>query len=288
MKKLIVFTVDRNYLPHLATALTSFLDFHRADSFEVGLLYSDISDFELEKFFSYFSLSGLKIYPLIIENKFSDINVGYHFNQIIFYRLLAPELFSEYDRILYLDSDIIFVESISDIFDLDMNDKVLGAIDKTQLFGVPSHLSGMIERYLASGLLLIDTKKYIENKVKDNCFEFLKTYRYEMPDQDALSYVVQDFMSIDPSYSVETAFLGRSEPSFDFAKNPKIIQFSGSSKPWHLNDTHPYKNLYWKYRNKTPYRSFFPDDFRFDTVIRYVAPKFARDLVKKVIRKGPQ
>lgn len=282
MKKLLVFTVDNNYLPHLAVALISFLEFHKPDAFEIGLLYSDITDEELEKFMSFFYPTGIKIHPHIIANEFTGISVGYHFNPVIFYRLLAPEFFFEHDRILYLDSDIVFVENISELFDFDLKGKLLGAIDRTPFFGIPPHLAGLVERYLASGLLLIDVKSFLASEVKEKCIEFLKTHSYEMPDQDALSYAVQEFTSIDPSYSVETAFLEHSGSAFNFAKNPKIIQFSGSSKPWHLSDKHPYKKVYWKYRNQTPYRTLLSDDFGLISLIRPSIPAFLRKYLKEI------
>lgn len=286
-KKLIVFTVDKNYLIHLAVALSSFFDFHDPKNFELGLLYSDVSEESLDKFLYFCSANQLSVKAHRIEDKFDSIPVGYHFNEVIFYRLLAPELFAGHDRILYIDSDILFLESIAKIFEIDLGPCVLGAVEKTSFTGVPAYLRKYIDRYFASGLLLIDTKKFINKSIMANCIKFLNESYYEMPDQDALSFVVQDFVPIDPSYSVETAFLNQDAPEYGFAKNPKIIQFSGSSKPWHMNNNHPYKKLYWHYRNQTPYKSLFPDDFSLLNVARYIAPNFVKSVGKKIIGKNP-
>ena len=284
-KKLIVFTVDEKYFPHFFTALRSFVETNDVSQYLIGLIYSGINEGSISELFDYFHQYDLEISAQEVRDKFTEVNVAYHFNHIIFYRLLAPELFGNYERMLYLDCDIIFVGDVSEIFDSDLNDRVLGAIDKTPFFGVPEHLLGLIDRYLASGLLLINTKNFIANNVRDKCIDFLNTHHYEMPDQDALSYVVQDFLPIDPSYSVETAFMDRTESLFDFVKKTKIIQFSGSSKPWQMNNNHPYKKMYWKYRNKTPYKSYFPDDMSFSAVIRKITPCKFKKNVKKIIGK---
>ena len=284
-KKFIVFTIDKGYLPHLATALRSFVETNDSSQYEIGLIYSGINQKSINKLLAFAHQIGLELFAEEIYEQFTDVHVSFHFNHTIFYRFLAPELFNGYEQILYLDSDIIFMGDVSEIFELDLNCRVLGAVDRAPYFGVPSYLVGMIDRYLASGLLLINREKFICDKVKERCIQFLKNHYYEMPDQDALSYVVRDFVPIDPRFSVETAFLCRSESLFDFAKNPKIIQFSGSSKPWNMDNNHPYKRLYWRYRNKTPYRSFLPDDFCFKDAIRRAKQQFGKNLVRKVIGK---
>ena len=277
-KHCIVFTVDNNYLPHLGTALSSFLEHHDPRYVTVGLIYSDIKQNRLDRFRNYFAKRGLETRCHEARNCFESITVGYHFNKVIFYRLLAPELFADHGRILYLDSDIIFNACIYDLFELKLGDSVLAAVDKTPFSGVPSHLKD-VRRYFASGLMLIDTQKYIATKVKSKCLDFLSQHFYVMPDQDALNYAVTSFVDIDPSYSVETSFLDAG-----FIHEPKIIQFSGTSKPWHLCNSHPYKRQYWKFRNRTPYRSIVSDDFSLLNVLRRFIPAVAFDRSKALLR----
>lgn len=286
-KHLLVFTIDANYVPHLATALMSFIDCHSRDlqNFSIGLILRGISEQDAQGLVKFFGEKGLKIVCRHVERFLSDVKVGYHFNEVVFYRLLAPELFLDYERFLYLDSDILFSDSILDIFKLNLNSSALAAVEKTDLTGVPSYLTKHIDRYFASGLLLIDTEKFINQSVKEKCIHFLRNYYYEMPDQDALSFVVRDFVGVDPSYSVETAFLNQKEPKYDFAKHPKIIQFSGSSKPWHMHNNHPYKKIYWHYRNQTPYKSLFSDDFSLSNVASYILPNFSKRFLRNIRAK---
>jgi lipopolysaccharide biosynthesis glycosyltransferase len=285
-RNLIVYAIDRLYLPHLATALMSFLDHHNPSEFIIGLIYSGIQQNDLAKFVDFFASQGLEIQAHQVCNQFTAIEVGYHFNQVIFYRLLAPELFSEYNRLLYIDSDILFISSIQHIFDLDMQDITLAAVDKSPLTGIPCYFTDILSRYFASGFLLINTDRFITSKVKQHCIDFLGKHHYEMPDQDALNFVVRDFMAIDPCYSVETSFLESSEPLFSFATNPKIIQFSGTSKPWHRNDRHPYKKLYWRYRNKTPYRSLLPDHLGLRTSLGMLLPEDIKKLIRPFYQRN--
>lgn len=279
-KHCIVFTVDRNYLPHLATALVSFLRFHNSNSATIGLIYSDIDQNELEVFKKYFAAKGLKIVSFLAPCCFDDIKTGSHFNKVIFYRLLAPELFNEHRKILYIDCDILFCANVYSLFDVELGDSVLAAIDRSPFSGVPRYLQNATARYFASGLLLIDTRRFTKALTKERCIKFLKNHYYEMPDQDALNYAVPDFKSIHPSYSVETSFLVSDCAFADMIGDPKIIQFSGSSKPWHLANKHPYKRHYWLYRNMSPYASRVADDLSLKVAIKAFTPLWIKNQLK--------
>lgn len=282
---LITFSIDEEYLPHLAVALISLIHHNDCTNLSIVVIHKNIRDSKLEEMFEFFSAKGLRISFCNVDSFLDDISVGYHFNEVIFYRFLAAELFSDFEKILYLDSDIVVTDSILDIFEIELQSSAIAAVDNTNFSGVPSHLKNFISRYLASGLLLINTHKFIEQGIKEKCIHFLRNFQFEMPDQDSLSFVAQDFVAIDPRYSVETAFLDKNDAKYDFAKNPKIIQFSGSSKPWHMNNDHPYKKLYWHYRNQTPYKTIFPSDFSFKNIIIYFTPRVVKKLILTFLKR---
>lgn len=157
-KHCIVFTVDGNYLPHLATPSVSFLRFHNPNSATIGLIHSDIDHNELEGFMKFFAAKGLEIVSFLAPRCFEEIKVNFRFNKVISYRLLAPELLNEHRKILYTDSDLLFCANIYSIFNIELGDSVLAAIGKTPFSGVPRYLQSATARYFASGLLLIDAR----------------------------------------------------------------------------------------------------------------------------------
>jgi lipopolysaccharide biosynthesis glycosyltransferase len=65
-------------------------------------------------------------------------------------------------------------------------------------------------------------------------------------------------------------------------KDYRIIHYTGSSKPWHYRNKHPYKNLYWKYLKMTPFYPFFPEDLYVKNIIKnyFITP------VKNIIRSS--
>lgn len=276
---LIYFTINEAYLPHLYAALMSFVDHHSSSEFRIAILHDGIDMYKLYELIEFFSDKNLDIAEYNMGVLYSGFEVGYHFSNIIFYRFLAPEMFKEYDKIIYIDSDVLFLGSITSLFRIDLSGKILAAVDTSQFFGIPYHLVGEIDRYLASGLMVINCENFLKYSVRSKCEKFLLEHAYKMPDQDALSFVVKDFVPLDPLFSFESAFLNNSMLGADSISKAKIIQFSGRSKPWHLKNVHPCKSLYWFYRNQTPCKSSLADDFGLQSLVSCILPKS----IKKII-----
>lgn len=278
---IIAFTIDENYIEPFIVAIQSFLEFHDNNKYIIILIQSNIKDNSLDKIVTYFKSINLRLIVKEIDDTFQDIQVGYHFNSVIFYRLLLPELFPNYKTILYLDSDILFNDNIDDLFNTNLNGKILAAIPKHNFFEIPEYLRNETKNYFASGLLLINTKEFITSKTYEKCLDFLKNEKYEMPDQDALNFSVGRWIELDMNYSVETAFLASDNSELKAnLKKPKIIQFSGSSKPWHFMNSHPYKKLYWTYLKMTPFKRYVPEDLTVVNVVKWMIPKGVKEFIK--------
>lgn len=272
MKNLIVFAIDDKYVAPFCVAITSFLDHHNPIYYEIGLIYDEITSTNLKILEDFFIQKNLSLKLVKIKDPFKHFRVGYHFNSVIFYRLLIPDLFSEYSKVLYLDSDILFLDNIDNIFETDLSDDyVLAAIPRHKI-GIPDKMRGIVDRYFASGLLLFNNEAYTQQKIFDKVINYLNKGVYSMPDQDALNVAVSKWVELDLSYGVETSFIEKKGASgFEFLdpifKNPKIIQFSGSLKPWQFGSTNPYKKLYWDYLKHTPYKRFFPEEMSVKNII---------------------
>lgn len=281
MKRLIAFTIDENYLEPFIVAIQSFVEHHNVNDYELALVYSNISEKNIIKIKQYMQSKKISFRHIQIEDKFTNIKVNYHFNSVIFYRLLIPEIFNDYEKILYIDSDIIFLDKIDELFKIELGNNILAAIPKHDYFLIPEYLKNKTKTYFASGLLLINTQKFLDAKIYEKCLDFLENEKYEMPDQDALNATVDSWLELDLCYGVETAFLEKNDIDLDNKINkPKIIQFSGSSKPWHFRNDHPYKKLYWKYLKMTPFQRYIPEDLTVINVIKWMIPKSVKEFIK--------
>lgn len=285
MKNLIIFTIDCNYLQPLIVALQSFISFHDMNKYKIAVLHSNLTNDQEQLLYKYSHANEVEIEIKRIDDIFINFKVDYHFNSVIFYRLLIPSVFSEYEKVLYIDSDIIFLDNIDKVFEIDLGGNILAAIPKT-FIGVPQHLAKAINRYFASGILLININLYNQHKILNNILQYLKCGEYQMPDQDALNITVKNWIALDLRYGLETCFLDSDDPILKEAKkNPAIIQFSGSSKPWHYLNRHPYKELYWHYLKKTPYKNYIPDDYTLLNIIKKQIPNPIKQFIKKAVNR---
>lgn len=281
MKNLIAFTIDENYLEPFIVAVQSFIGHHDISKYEIALVHSDISEKNIQKIKRYMQSHNISFRDILIKDEFKNIKVDFHFNSVIFYRLLLPRIFKNYEKVMYIDSDILFMNNIDELFKIELGNNILAAIPKHDYFLIPEYLKDKTKNYFASGLLLINTQKFIDSKIYEKCLVFLKNEKYEMPDQDALNATVDKWIELDLEYGVETAFLEKNDNKLDDKiKNPKIIQFSGSSKPWHFRNNHPYKNLYWKYLRMTPFKRYFPEDLTVINVIKWMIPRSIKEFIK--------
>ena len=75
----------------------------------------------------------------------------------------------------------------------------------------------------------------------------------------------------------------------DLAKvrtQPRIVHFTGTSKPWSYYDTHPLRHEYFRYLVHTPWKSWRPVDRpSADVRARLMVSRFAPNFVKEAYRK---
>jgi lipopolysaccharide biosynthesis glycosyltransferase len=159
--------------------------------------------------------------------------------------LLAEQLGERYDKILYLDADLVIAGDVSPLFRLDMGAHAVAAVPAGRLWiGVTeaekswrlAHMQalGMTPpyRYFNSGVLLIDVRSWNRQQLTRRTLEFIRQHPdiCLLPDEDALNGVLDgDILELSPIWNARP----RSRP--DFATDdtrPVIVHYDGPLKPW--------------------------------------------------------
>lgn len=251
MKNLIVFSIDDKYIEPFIVAIKSFSLYHEVEKYTIGLIYHKLSKKNIDRISDFSKSINIEINLEKIEDIFVKYKTGYHFNSVIFYRLLIPKIFSKYNKSIYLDSDIIFLGNIDYLFELNIDGYVVGVVERKDRYDIPKHMRSYTDTYFASGLLLLNHQEFSNKKIYEKSIYFLENYNYEMPDQDALNFAISDdwIYWLPYEYGVLTH-----ESSFNRSKldQVKILQFCGSQKPWHYGNTHICKDIYLEIWSKTP------------------------------------
>jgi lipopolysaccharide biosynthesis glycosyltransferase len=200
----------------------------------------------------------------------------------IFSRLFIPFWFDKYSKVIYLDSDMIAKEDIALLYDLDLQGYCLGAAvnQNTERYlelKKYSFIKRKIDlifienwfRYINSGVLVFDTKKFAKEFPYSDFFKFsiyfCNRYAKHSNDQSILSISIQDnYFALPPEWNYLWHAPRDDEKRFQAADSAvKIIHFASRVKPWHDNpliaynpDTIAYRNyaktvpLYAEYLNK--------------------------------------
>ncbi len=259
----VVFAVDDNYAPFLSVALNSILKNVSVDYFlKVYVLNTGLSKANEEKIIE------------LAEKYSSDVDVEYidvtkrldglaekmhlrdYYTKAIYYRIFIPSLFPNYDKIIYVDCDIVLLEDISELFNVDLGDNIIGAVHEEAMssydcFGYYSEEFLDVPRldYFNSGLLVINTKEYKKQNVEKKFIDLMLEHKFEVaPDQDYLNVVCKGKVKyLDIGWNKTPI----PEKAFD-DKDLKLIHYKLNFKPW-LYKGIRYEEYFWKYAKDTPF-----------------------------------
>ncbi|MCM1324236.1 MAG: glycosyltransferase family 8 protein [Acetobacter sp.] len=155
----------------------------------------------------------------------------------------------ELDKVLYIDSDVLVLRDLNNVYNTDIEDKYLAVVKDPSWFFENMHVVelNLDERgfYFNSGVMLMNLKKFredgLEAKLEDYTNNNFRTYM----DQDALNVVVGDDVVLLPfeanamnfffehnDLNIMGQFYDRSWQNYEEVFAPvTILHFASSKKP---------------------------------------------------------
>lgn len=283
----VLFTTDSGYVPHLATALYSLLTNNRSLNLEIFVLTVGLPENDAVNLRGIASLFGTSLKSVEINDSYLEsLPLGAHFQKSNYYRLFAAE-FLEVDKCLYLDSDVIVEGSINELLKINLDDYPLAAVENPG-FSRHSEL-GMSQnsKYFNSGVMIINLEMWREKNIAGSVLQRIKRKPEVIHnvDQCGLNSVVDgNWLELPSKYNFQTAHISDDPEQVDTGGSPPVIvHFTGSGKPWHMKNKHPYRKNYWRYRKETPYRAFVPDDFSLKSVLQGLLPNRRKHFLKRFL-----
>lgn len=259
----IVFSVDDNYAPFLGVALKSILDNAKSNNYyKIYVLNTEISQNNIEKLNEY-NCDIMEIKFVDVAERMSriskdKIHLRDYYTKAIYYRIFIPNLFPQYEKILYLDCDVVLLADVANLYDVDLGDNIFAAIHEETMtvmdvFGKYSELFLGVQRekYFNSGVLLINSSEYRKAKIEEKFISIMHKYKFEVaPDQDYLNVLCKDRIKYCDIGWNKTPFPEEINP-FDDSKL-KLVHFKLNFKPWHYDGVR-YEKFFWNYANATPF-----------------------------------
>jgi len=269
----IVCASDNNYAQHLGVMLYSlFRSATKPADFDVYIIYRDFDKHNKEKITNIFFEFGIK--PNFIRTDgtdFDNLIISHHISSAAYYRINIPRLLNKLDKVIYLDCDLIIKDDIRKLWDVDLGDNFLAAVEdplfnRHEELGIPRNFI-----YFNSGVMLVDAYKWRSSNISEKVLSFLekKNELICLWDQDGLNGILYDkWKHLDPKWNQQRIFFNLDYKRTSFSKekfdesisNPSIVHFTGSTKPWQYVDRHPFQKDYYEYLALTPWRDYIPND----------------------------
>ncbi|MBR2525330.1 glycosyltransferase family 8 protein [bacterium] len=293
----ICFACDDKYVPYFSVALASLqANSDNNKNYDIIILSEDISEenktniLSCEKTNFKIRFFNMKEYLNTFDTKVFYIGNGSRYTVHTYYRFFITDIFRNYNKVIYLDSDLILLDDISKLYDIDMTNNYVAATKDIYLpmfvkinpkfYRYHKNVLKLSElrNYFQAGVLMFNIPYCSENNFKNKLFDTLSEIKTPLiVDQDILNKVCEHKVKyIDGKWNFDTNVTllckynkkllkltyKREDISLikEIMKKPKIIHFAGPVKPW--NDFRViYAFKYWKYIFKSKYKKFFVDKY---------------------------
>jgi lipopolysaccharide biosynthesis glycosyltransferase len=252
----IAFCVDESYVSQLAVALHSIKKHLSANSSARAHIVGKLSPSSTRRL----RQLGDKKMPLAFYRDLPDYS-GLPISDLFksrlstatYYRLALPDLMHEYDRVLYLDADIMVLDDLTVLWDTPIGNSSTGVVDDFFLTEQKrwQHLSLKTPRYFNAGVMLMNLDLWRKDDVAAQVARALQENPdWEYNDQDGLNVILNErCFYLEPKWNVTTTRLNAGPPP-----DPRIIHFTGQEKPWHHSSLHPYRETYLSCLKQTPWK----------------------------------
>ncbi|OJU52170.1 MAG: stress protein [Bacteroidales bacterium 45-6] len=261
----LVIAFTPNYFIPAATCLLSILKHSdKSDKFDVIVLLSkDLPQVMKDKLHR-FGGERMSFTYLNLEGRLADIYVDEKYTVAASYRLLLPDLLPEYDKVLYIDCDVIVRNNLAELYrSVELRDNYMaGVFEATLDFQIP-HLEAIgckPGEYINSGFLIMNLTKLRQDNMASKFIEASKAEYLEFPDQDVINQLCKGKILGLPPYcnSIRTFFLPQYKSSFlkfYSEKDWQAVQEHGTvhytgTKPWD-SFTVEFK-VWWQYYEALP------------------------------------
>lgn len=248
----LLFCFDQNYQQHFGVAITSVLLNNLSSHFDVHIITNFMEEKLKQKLDTLSKNYKCSFHLYIINNldKISKLKVSDHVSNATYYRLIMAEILPKHiDKILYLDSDVVVISPLEELYNIDLENYFIAA----------SGFSGTLvkSKGFNSGVMVVNLEKWRNEQISTKVIDFATQNRDKLPyhDQSALNRVIkQNYLIIDRKWNFQVDLSPRKiqKPDDNIAlKNARIIHYIGSSKPWYFWISDQRKNIYELYLKKS-------------------------------------
>ncbi|MEO0996750.1 MAG: glycosyltransferase [Pseudomonadota bacterium] len=198
-----------------------------------------------------------------------------HVSVASYARLLLPDLLDRaLGRVVYLDADVVCLDSVRTLWEADFAGRPLLAVPEVApaaaTAGAPGGIRAWRELGLApdltllnAGVLVFDLRQWRERQLARQAFHYLaRAHNYvRWHDQEAINVVLRgQWQPLPARWNVSTFCLGRAPAAEVIAAlgRPSIIHYTSARKPWQAGYDLAFRDAFFDALDATPWRGWRP------------------------------
>ncbi|WP_346684202.1 glycosyltransferase family 8 protein [Megamonas hypermegale] len=253
--------IDNNFARCTGTSIMSFCCNNMNVNFTFYIVTYDLSVKNRDKFKLLAKKLNICIYLYYLDiNYFYSLKLPTEFQWTIatYFRFILPLIIKDNNRFLYVDSDILCLKNISELFNINLNNNIIAAVPdlKWQDENRSKALKLLNHRYFNAGVLMIDIEKWNKYNIFSKLIKCIEENPQKLKylDQDALNIILNQKV-----FYLDYKFNWCNTWGIISLKNIVLYHLNATPKPWHLSwgiseiTNNINKNIYKFYESKTPW-----------------------------------
>ena len=259
----IFFSCDDNYIPFLAVTLES-LEKNASKNYKyvIKVLHSNtINKENQQRILGEYSVGNFNIEFVDISNYVEKISERLHtrdyYSKSTYYRLFIPNLYPQYSKALYLDSDIVVLGDISKLFNTELGENYVGAITDEVVQSVKEFREYVENRigvaksnqYFNAGILLMNLRRLREINFEEIFIRMLSCITFTVAqDQDYLNAICRGHVTY-----ISCTWNKMPVPNDSITlKDINLIHYNLDMKPWKADNV-MFEDVFWNYAKSSGY-----------------------------------
>lgn len=295
--------IDRNFVQHCAATISSISRSYQGNKdVIIYIVHNDLTSLHEQQLkdivcnhhlsieFIKFNDEHFKRTMPIGGGTISDAISLSTYYRIAFAQIMPPKV----HRLIYLDADVYVNKSIDELWETDMTGYAIAGVPEPETSQNEKRLRLSIPEpylYVNSGVSVMNLDEMRRMDYTNKAIEYARINHNLIVyhDQDIANALLYDKTTyLSYQWNMVDCYLYKKPPLSGKALNevityrniPSIIHFAGYLKPWHKECQNPYRNLYWKALQNTPWENS-PKQFREKTWFKELK------LIIKLILKRP-
>ena len=260
-------TLNEKYLAPLKTVLTSIKLNNKQQKLHIWLIHQSISDKQLNLLNRFINHLGWQLTTKKVEHDWIQTKIAtiHNYPPEMYFRLLAGEILpNSVKKVIYLDPDVLVINSIKPLWDWPLNNDMMAAASHTGLVDVVTPINNLRlnteGKYYNTGVLLMNLDKMRQIVEPKAIQQLIESHRemLVLPDQDVLNYLYGKHITEIPEEiwnydarkfnTYQMRSLGENNLQW-IMKHTAILHFAGSPKPWEVKSDSRFTALYLQYEN---------------------------------------